>query len=120
MVSILKKKYINHIKYVQKKCTRLIFNCCSIYYTSYHDRLKKLNIKSVEYRILEFDLITFFKLVKGETTTNIRPIFESYKSNYFLKENSKKSTCKHHFNNDAWHNSFFMGQFKHVTNFQMN
>ena len=29
-------------------------------------------------------------------------------------------TCKCHFNNEAWHNSFFIGQLKYGTNFQMN
>ena len=49
------KKDINHIESVQRKYTRLIFNCCNISCTPYLDRLTRLNIKS-----LEFDLITFF------------------------------------------------------------
>lgn len=101
------KKYINYIESVQRKYTRLIFNRCNISYTSYLDRLTKLNIKSLEYRRLEFDLITFFKLVNGETTINIQSIFEPYRTKYSLRGNSKKFTCKHHFNNEAWHNSFF-------------
>lgn len=70
------KKDINYIESVQRKYTRLIFNRCNISYTSYLDRLTKLNIKSLEYRRLEFDLITFFKLVNDETTINIQSIFE--------------------------------------------
>ena len=51
--------------------------------------------------------LLFFKLVKGETTIKIKHIFEHYKTNYLLRENSKEITCKHHFNNEACHNSFF-------------
>ena len=48
-------------------------------FTSYLDSLRKLRIKSIEYRRFEFDLITFFKLVIGETTIEIQPIFEIIK-----------------------------------------
>ena len=74
------KKYINHIESVQIKYTRLIFNRCNIFYTSYLDKLTKLNIKSLEYRRLEFDLSTFLKLINSETTINIQSIFEPFKS----------------------------------------
>ena len=57
----------------------------------YLDRLTKLNIKSLEYRRLEFDLVAFFKLVNGETTINIQTIFELCRTNYLLRENSKKN-----------------------------
>ena len=64
------KKDIIHTESVQRKYTRLIFNRCNIYYTSYLDRLTKLKIKSLEYRRLEFDLIQFFKLVKLQSIYN--------------------------------------------------
>ena len=53
------KKNINYVEPVQIKYTRLIFNRCNISYTSYLGRLTKLIIKSLEYRRLESDLITF-------------------------------------------------------------
>ena len=100
------KKDINHLESVQRKYTRLIFNRCNISYTCYLDRLAKLNIKSLEYRRIEFDLITFFKLVNTETTINLETIFERYKNDYLLRGNNKKIKCRHHFNNDVRHNSF--------------
>jgi len=84
------KKDINHLESVQTKYTRIIFNRCNISYTSYLDRLAKLNIKSLEYRKLEFSLITFFKLVNTETTINLQIIFEPYKNNYLLRVITKK------------------------------
>ena len=77
-------------------------------------------MKSLEYRILEFDLITFFKLVNGETTINIQLIFEPYRTICLLRGNFIKFTCKHNFNNEAWHNSFFNDQLKYGTNLRMN
>ena len=57
---------------------------------SYHDRLTKNNIKLLEYKI-EFDLITFFKLINGETTISMQSIFKSCRNNYLMRENSKKN-----------------------------
>ena len=61
---------------------------------SYIDKLTKLNIRSLGYRRLEYELTTF-KLVKGETTTNIQSIFKLYTTNNLLRGNSKKKlhTC---------------------------
>ena len=82
------KKDVNHTESVQRNYTRLIFNRnFNISYTSYLDRLTNLKTNSLEYRRHEFDLITFFKLVIGETINNIQSIFESYKSNNLLKGN---------------------------------
>ena len=59
-------------------------------FTSYLDSLRKLKIKSIEYRRFEFDLITFFKLVIGETTIEIQPIFEIIKLITYWEEKAKK------------------------------
>ena len=67
------KKYINHIESIQRKYTRLIFNCCNISYTSYLGRLTKL-IKSLEYRTIVFDFITFFKLI----TVKLKLIYNKF------------------------------------------
>ena len=98
------KKDINHLESVQRKYNRIIFNRCNISYTCYLDRLAKLNIKSLEYRRVEFEFITFFKLVNNETTINFQTIFDPYKNNYLLRGNNKKFSCRHHFNKDVWHN----------------
>ena len=102
------KKDINYLESVQRKYTRIIFNRCNISYTCYLDRLAKLNIKSLEYRRIQFDLITFFKLVNDETTIIFQTYFEPYKNNYLLRGNNKPFTCRHHYNNDVWHCSFVL------------
>ena len=55
-------KDINLVESVQKKFTRHICTRCKICFNSYSDRLSKLNINSLEYRRLEFDLILMFKI----------------------------------------------------------
>ena len=47
--------------------------------------------------------MNFFILVNGETTIDIQQIFEPFITSYLLRGNSKKLTCKHNFNNEAWH-----------------
>ena len=59
LLSLCPTKDINQLYSIQRKLTRLIFNRCNISYTSYIDRLSKLNIKILEFRRLEFVLITF-------------------------------------------------------------
>ena len=77
------------MKSVQRKYTRLIFNLCNISYTSYLGRLTKLKIKSLEYWILEFDLITFLKLVNDETTINMQPFLNFRKLITYTEERAK-------------------------------
>ena len=65
-------------------------------------------MKTLEYRIIEYDLITFFKLVNNYTTTiDSQTLFIPYKNNYSLRGNNRKYTCKYQFNNVSWQNSFF-------------
>ena len=54
--------YLCSIKSVQKNFTRKICICCNIPFSSDVDRLSKLNLKSLEYRRLEFDLILTYKI----------------------------------------------------------
>ena len=55
------KKDINKIESVQKIYTRIICNCCNIHNKLYHERLVKLQLKSLEYRRCKFDLFYYFQ-----------------------------------------------------------
>ncbi|CAF1115901.1 unnamed protein product, partial [Brachionus calyciflorus] len=59
---VLWKKYINTIESVQRQATRLI---PSINRLDYMDRLKKLNLTTLETRRLSGDRIQMFKIVKA-------------------------------------------------------
>ena len=64
-------------------------------------------MKTLEYRRIEYDLITFFKLVNNGTTIDSQTFFKPYENNYSLRGNNRKYSCKYHFNNVGWQNSFF-------------
>ena len=100
-------KDINQLKSIQRKVTRKIFNRCNISYISYIDRLTNLNMKTLEYRRVEYDLITFFKMVSNKTSIYSQMFFKLSINNYSLRRNNRKYTCKYHFNNGGWQNSFF-------------
>ena len=83
-------KNINQLEYVQIRYTRRTCNRCNISNTSYLQRLVKLNLKYLEYRRLEFDLIILSKVVNGETTVNYDIFMYLTKKQYILRGNSKK------------------------------
>ena len=51
--------------------------------TFYFGRIVKLNLKSLEYWKLEFDLITLFKLVNGGTRINFDNFYKSYEKTVY-------------------------------------
>ena len=55
-------KNIAKIESIQKQFTRYICIRCNVPFSSYHDHLYKLNIKSLEYRRVEFDMILTYKI----------------------------------------------------------
>ena len=57
--------------------------------TIYIDRLTKLNMKTLKYRRIEYDLITFFKLVNNDTTIDSQTFFKLYYNNYSLRGNNR-------------------------------
>ena len=82
-----------------KKFTKIIFHRCNVSYVSYIDRLTKLSMKTLEYRRIKHDLITFFKLVNNDTTIDSQTFFKPYKNNYSVRGNNRKYSCKYHFIN---------------------
>ena len=64
-------------------------------------------MKTLEYRRIEYDKITFFKLVNNDTTFDSQTFVKPYENNYSLRGNIRKYSCKYHFNNVSWQNSFF-------------
>ena len=56
------KKDIIKIESVQKQFTRMICKRCDLHFSSYSNRLYMLNLKSLEYRQLEFDIVFLYKI----------------------------------------------------------
>ena len=64
------KKDIFTIKQIKKRFTRFICQRCNISFSSYTDRLDKLNLMSLENRRIRFDLILLFKIVNNMNDLN--------------------------------------------------
>ena len=99
----------NHIESIQKRFTRAACLRCGIMFTSYQDRLLKLNMISLETRRLHMDLFLMYKILHGLCSINFDQYFKLNNSTYNLRRNSlqiiqiHKSTSKH----SQWHQNFF-------------
>ena len=71
-------KNINSVEQVQRYFTRKIFRRCGIPYNSYSDRLLKLNIKTLEYRRRESDLVMIFKIIHNLVDVPFAKYFEFF------------------------------------------
>ncbi len=63
---------INQLEKAQRLATWLVR---SLRQVSYEERLRQLNLKSLERRCFKFDLILAFKIVKGEVDLNPSEVF---------------------------------------------
>ena len=75
-------KGIRSIEGVQRYFTRKIFRRCGIPYSSYADRLHKLNLKTLEYRRKEFDIIMVYKIVHNLVDVPFCKYFKFYSTPY--------------------------------------
>jgi hypothetical protein len=102
------KKDIMKIESIQRSYTKRIFMRCGISFSSYTDRLKKANLKSLQYRRSIFDLQLLFKIINGFSDLNFNDYFIFRNLTYNIRGNTKKIDTIHHFNNSNWNNSFFV------------
>ena len=101
------KKDILKLESVQRSFTRRACLRCGIPFTSYRDRLMKLNIKSLQYRRLVSDLILLYKIVNGLSHLNFANFFISRDLSYNLRGSKNKISPLFNFKNTQWSNSFF-------------
>ena len=82
---------------VQRFFTKKICMRCNIPFQSYNDRLNKLNLKSLEYRRVAFDLVMIFKIINCMVALNFDDFFEFYDSPYETRRHQlclKLKRCK--------------------------
>ena len=101
-------KDIKKIEQIQKNFTRFAFKKCKIPYSSYSNRLYQLNIKSLEYRRVYFDVIFMFKILNGLSGLNPTQFFKLRPQSYQLRQNKLKIDTINRSNNSLWANSFFV------------
>lgn len=98
---------IKKIESVQKRFTKQACNRSNIPFTSYQDRLYKLDLKSLEYRRIYFDLLLIYKIINGLSDMNFEDYFVFRKKSYVLRGNSRKIDTLFFFKTPQWRNSFF-------------
>ena len=76
------KKDIRSLESVQRFFTKKICNRCGIPFSSYYDRLYKLNLKTLEYRRVAADLLMVYKILHCLVKLNFDDFFEFYQSPY--------------------------------------
>ena len=80
------KKDIIIIESIQRHFTHQICTRCNISFCSYYDRLEKLNIKSLEYRRVEYDLFLMYKICHNLSDLNFHNFFSYRNSGYNLRQ----------------------------------
>ena len=96
------------IESIQKQFTRFAFMRCNIPFTSYSDRLYKINMKPLEYRRIYFDLIFLFKMFKGLSDINFEDYFIMRSRPYNIRGNKTKIEPNLKIKDSIWTNSFFV------------
>ncbi len=94
--------------YIKKHFTRAIFNRCNIPFNSYSNRLYQLNIRSLQYRRIYFDLITIFKIMHGISGLNFDYFFVCWSQPHILCGNGFKIDILNKYKPSTCHNSFFV------------
>ena len=95
------------IESAQRTFTKFACLRCGISFESYKHRLYQLNLKSLEYRRAEFDLIFLFKMVNGLCSLEFSSHFEWIRHGYGLRGNSLKIRPKFYYQNQLWDKCFF-------------
>ena len=101
------KKDILKLEAIQRTFTKSACFRCSIPFSSYQDRLNKLNLKTLEYRRVVFDLIFLFKIIHGLTNLCFDDYFVDRKLPYTLRGSKFKIECIVKYKTSQLQNSFF-------------
>lgn len=101
------KKDVQKLEQVQQQYTKRIFQRCNIPFLSYPDRLKKINLLSLQHRRIKFDLILMFKIINNLSELKFEDYFYFQKCNYSLRNNLTKIRPKEKFKGKVWTGSFF-------------
>ena len=78
------------IERVQRYFTRKTCRRCKIPYSSYRDRLYKLNIQSLEYRRIESDLLFLYKIIHNLIDVSTTNFFSFHKHTHNTRSHNKQ------------------------------
>ena len=99
-------KDINLIESIQRRFTKIAFNKCSIPFTSYEDRLQKINILSLQKRREYFDLVLMYRVINNLSDLRFEDYFIIKSSDYFPRSHCLQIQAKYKFSSSQRLNSF--------------
>ena len=105
-------KDIDQLESIQRKFTKFAFNRCNIPFHSYFDRLRQINLQTLEHRRLIFDIILLYKIINNLCFIRFSDYFSYKNCTYNLRRNSLQ--IQHNFNfkiksqSSLWQNVFFV------------
>ena len=100
-------KDITRIEKVQRTFTRYVFKKCNLPYSSYSDRLNQINLQSLEYRRISFDLIFLYKIINNLAGIKFSNYFIFIETPYTLRSKKIKIKPKYESSIPVWQHSFF-------------
>ena len=89
MESTFERGYKQNRVSVQRFFTKKLFQRCGISSSGYHDRLSKLNLKTLEHRRLVADLVMVFKMLNNYIDVDPNVLFNLKPNNYNLRGHSQ-------------------------------
>ena len=101
-------KDVSKVEQIQRHFTRVICVKCNISFLSYNDRLRKLNLRSLENRRTYFDLILLYKIIHKLSDLNFYDYFQYRTHVYALRSHSLQIEPKSRYKSSQWLNSFFV------------
>ena len=108
MWSPYKKGEKKLIESVQKTFSKKVCQRLNLSFNDYSDRLKLLQLDSLEYRRLEFDLILLYKILNGHVLIDLgnELTYSDLNSKYNLRRNTFQINNTNNFKNDIRYNYF--------------
>ena len=101
------RKDIAKVENIQRRFTKFAFYKCNIPFSSYEDRLYKVNLLTLEQRRLFFDLVLIYKIVNNLSDILFQDHFLFIKTPYNLRSHNLQIKSKEHFKSLQGQNSFF-------------
>ena len=101
------KQDIDKLENIQRRYTKFICQRCNIPFSSYEDRLKKLDLLSLQDRRIRYDLITMYKIINNLSDLNFEDYFYKESISYSLRKNTTRIKTKNNYASNVWSGSFF-------------
>ena len=99
---------ITSVERIQRHYTKKIFERCNVPFSSYNDRLMKLNLLTLQNRRKLLDQILIYKLVNNIHDLQFHNFFSFNNSPYFLRSHPLQIAVNSDYKINNWTKSFFV------------